>query len=133
VERLGIDDALLQPDRLDRVTLAGLYRRAEAVLLPSEAEGFGMPLVEALACGARVFASDLPVFHEVGGQAVLYCPVGDVEVWAEQIEGRLFTAEPFPSLELRLAQAARFTWARHADIIARTYLSLAQRQVERWA
>jgi glycosyltransferase involved in cell wall biosynthesis len=134
VERLGIRDALLQPDRLDRATLAGLYRRAEAVLLPSEAEGFGMPLVEALACGARVFASDLPVLREVGGEAVLYCPPGDVEAWARQILGRIFPAEPFPSPQLRLAQAARFTWGRHADIIAGAYLRLAQhRNIERRA
>lgn len=134
VERLGIRDALLQPDRLDRATLAGLYRRAEAVLLPSEAEGFGMPIVEALACGARVFASDLPVLREVGGEAVVYCPAGDVGAWVEQIVTQLFPAEPFPSIQLRLAQAARFTWARHADIIANAYLRLAQqRRIERWA
>ena len=52
---------------VDRPVLAALYRRASLVLLPSEREGFGLPLVEAMACGISVVASDLPVLREVGG------------------------------------------------------------------
>ena len=47
--------------------LAALYRRAALVVLPSEREGFGLPVVEALACGTPIVASDLPVLREVGG------------------------------------------------------------------
>ncbi len=57
-ERLGVGPFLLQPPKLDRATLAGLYRRASLVLFPSDAEGFGFPMLEALACGAPVLASD---------------------------------------------------------------------------
>ena len=89
VARLGIGDALLQPPKLDRATLAGLYRRAQAVLVPSEAEGFGLPVIEALACGAPVIASALPVLREVGDTACLYCPVGDVTGWAETLDALL--------------------------------------------
>ena len=76
VERLGIGDALLQPRKLARVTLAGLYRRASLVLVTSDYEGFGFPVIEALACGAIVLASDIPVLKEVGEDAALYAPVG---------------------------------------------------------
>ena len=79
VARLGIGDALLQPPQ------AGPGRRwrgstagRQAVLVPSEAEGFGLPVIEALACGAPVVASELPVLREVGDTACLYCAVGDV-------------------------------------------------------
>jgi len=43
-------------------------------------------LIEALACGAMVVASDIPVLREVGGEAVVYCPVADVPRWAASIE-----------------------------------------------
>jgi alpha-1,2-rhamnosyltransferase len=51
------------------------YRNSAALLYPSLAEGFGLPLVEALACGAKVFASDIPVFREIAsGSAVFFDP-----------------------------------------------------------
>ena len=121
VERLGIGRAFLQPPTLRRATIAGLYRRARAVLFPSSAEGFGLPVIEALACGAPVLASDLPVLREVGGEAVLYCPVGDVEAWTQTLLLALSKDDMFPLRQARLAQASRFTWDRHADIIAQAY------------
>ena len=52
--------------------LASFYRRASAVILPSEAEGFGLPLVEAACQGIPVIARDIPIFREVGGNDVFY-------------------------------------------------------------
>ena len=63
---------------LDRATLAAVYRRSALVLLPSEREGFGLPVLEALACGTPVVASDIDALREVGGDAVRYCPAEDV-------------------------------------------------------
>ena len=70
---------------VDRTTLAALYRRATLALLPSEREGFGLPLVESLACGTPVVASDIPALREVGGSAASYCPVADVSAWRDRI------------------------------------------------
>lgn len=122
VERLGLKDALLQPPRQERPTLAGLYRRASAVLVPSEAEGFGLPVIEALACGVPVVASDLPVLREVGANGCIYCPVGDVTAWADAVDALLTGRGPVPSPETRRARAARFTWSAHARTVLDAYL-----------
>jgi glycosyltransferase involved in cell wall biosynthesis len=122
---LRMEDLVIQPIGLARSQLAALYRRAALVLLPSEAEGFGLPVLEALACGAPVLASDLATLREVGGTAAVYCPVGDVRSWADAA-GRLL-GEPAtgPSRDARIAQAARFTWAAHAETILGGYRRLA--------
>ena len=54
--------------------LPALYAGAQAVLMPSLYEGFGMPVLEALACGARVLTSDTPETREAGGDLALYVP-----------------------------------------------------------
>ena len=126
VERLGIE--VLQPSkrRIDRRVLAGLYRRAKAVLVTSDAEGFGIPVIEGLACGAVVFASDIPVLREVGGgDAAIHCRVGDADDWAARI-GRFLAGEPPPSRDARLARAAKYTWPNHARIILGAYEALAR-------
>ena len=53
--------------------------------MPSEREGFGLPLLESLACGTPVVASDIAALREVGGDVVTYCAVGDIDAWANAI------------------------------------------------
>ena len=60
VRELGLGDAIVVLPLLDRSTLAAVYRRCALVLMPSEREGFGLPVLEALACGTPVVASDSP-------------------------------------------------------------------------
>jgi glycosyltransferase involved in cell wall biosynthesis len=123
IRRLQISSAVHQYSGLDRETLADLYRKARLVMQPSEAEGFGLPVIEALACGAIVVASDLPVLHEVGGDAVLYCLVGDIPHWAASIEKLLLNPSEAPDANNRLAQARRYSWDGHAETILQAYLS----------
>src|SRR5262249_49053853 len=78
IARLGVGTVVHQVRGVSRGDLAALYRRAAAVLLPSDAEGFGLPVIEGLACGTAVVASDILPLREVGGDAVAYCPVGDL-------------------------------------------------------
>jgi glycosyltransferase involved in cell wall biosynthesis len=93
--------------------LRRLVTGAAAVALPSRYEGFGLPVLEALASGAPVLASDLPVLREVGGEHAQYLPAGDPDAWAEALaaapdlrEGR----DPAPGI----SWARRFTWGRCA-------------------
>ncbi len=121
IARLGIAGALVQVRALERRAVAALYRRAALVLQPSEAEGFGLPVVEALACGAVVVASDLAVLREVGGEAAVYCPVGDVPAWEETVHRLVEQPARAPERTTRLGHAHRFSWSAQADVIVSAY------------
>lgn len=121
IARLGLAAAITHVGGLARAELAEVYRRAAVVLVPSEAEGFGLPVIEALACGAAVVASDLPALREAGGPAAAYIPVGDIGAWAEAVAKILTDPAAAPPRAQRLAWGARFSWVAHAETIARAY------------
>lgn len=122
LDRLGLSRAVVHVTNLSRPELAEVYRRAAVVLVPSEAEGFGLPVIEALACGSAVIASDLPVLREVGGDVVTYRPVGAVTEWAEAVVNQL-GGPGIPACDpiARLAWVGRYSWATHAGTVAATY------------
>ncbi len=94
--------------------LAAWLRYARALLFPSFTEGYGMPLVEALALGVPVIASELPVFREIAGNIPEYVDQLDGKRWGEMIEA--YTSMDHP---LRLAQCRKIadfsppTWQTH--------------------
>jgi glycosyltransferase involved in cell wall biosynthesis len=116
VDELGLRPHLRRFGRLSHAALAPYYRTAAAVVLPSSAEGFGLPVIEALSCGAPVVATDLPVLREVGGDAVDYCTLDDLDAWRAAV---LWVLDEPPSArrEARLARAASYTWDVHAKTI----------------
>jgi glycosyltransferase involved in cell wall biosynthesis len=129
-KQLGIDGAIVQLPFLDRDELAAVYRRAALLLLPSEREGFGLPVVEAMASGTPVVASAISALGEVGGSAAAYCPVGDVAAWVEVIAALLDERRQCPAAWARRRQcgtatAARFSWRAYATAMARAYEELA--------
>ncbi len=88
-----------------------LYRSAEVFVYPSLAEGFGLPVVEAMACALPVVCSDTAALTEVGGDAALYAPAADVGALALAIERAL--EDPAERRRLREAgprRAALFSW-----------------------
>lgn len=121
LDRLGLSGAVVHAVGLSREELAEVYRRTPVVLVPSESEGFGLPVIEALACGSPVIASDLPVLREVGGEVVTYRPVGDVPAWAEAVVNHLCGSGGVPERAARLTWAGRYSWAKHAGTIAAAY------------
>jgi glycosyltransferase involved in cell wall biosynthesis len=119
IDELGLRNSIAHLTGLTRADVASVYRGAAAVLVTSDAEGFGLPVIEALACGAPVIASDIPVLREVGGEAVRYAPVGDVPSWAAMV--RVVLAGAAPPRADRLAHASRYSWTAHAETIAAAY------------
>ncbi|BAU11544.1 group 1 glycosyl transferase [Leptolyngbya sp. NIES-3755] len=124
LDRLKIRSKIVHLRNLSTSTIAELYRQAEAVLLTSEAEGFGLPLIESLACGAIAVVSDLPVFREVAQDAAIYCPVGDIAAWVNTIETVLTDPNQAPARSRRLEQVSQYSWQKHAEIIQQAYLQL---------
>jgi alpha-1,3-rhamnosyl/mannosyltransferase len=96
--------------------LRALYDRAAAVVSPSLYEGFGLPLVEAMAAGAPLVCSDIPVFREVAADAAVFVPPGDADAWARALAEVLSDAGRARDLEARGAARARaFSWRNTAD------------------
>jgi len=120
---LKLDGLVFQLPFVEREVLAAVYRRAALVLLPSDAEGFGLPVAEAMACGTPVVASDLGVLRQVGGDAAAYCPIGDVEVWVEAVD-RILGMPAGPLRERSLIQAADFSWVSYTNRMLEVYNGL---------
>ncbi|MGZ8764268.1 MAG: glycosyltransferase, partial [Acidimicrobiia bacterium] len=100
--------------------LDALYRRATLYAMPSRYEGFGLPVLEAMARSCPVIAADAASLPEVVGDAGLLVPPGSVADWAEGLEELLTDPNARKQLAERGdARAARFTWsasaARHGD------------------
>ncbi len=112
---------------MSRELLSAAYRRADVLVHTADAEGFGLTLVEAMACGCPVIASDLPVLREVGGAPATYCAVGDVEGWTKTVLASIESAtEPRRASDRQrgFANAARFSWSENAAQTARVYRQL---------
>ena len=113
--RLGLHDAIAVMPQLSRAALAAIDRRAALLLITSDAEGFGLPLIEALACGTPVAASGIAALREVGADAVEYAPAGDVEAWVALVTRLLAERATDPARwaarrQAGFARAAQFAW-----------------------
>ncbi len=119
-ENLGVGEYIDNRVNVPEKELCQLLARSTLLLLPSKAEGFGLPVVEAMAAGTPVLCSDLPVLREVGGDVAQYAPVGDVDNWAYKacslLEESLSSPNCWHSREnASRRQAEKFTWASMAS------------------
>lgn len=119
VARSGLSDRIHLLGYAHPDLLPVLYRRAAAVVYPSHAEGFGLPALEALACGAPVVTTSGTPMAEVAGNAAVLVPAGDDDALAEAVE-RVLTDERLAA-SLREAGprvAGRYSWG----VCARAHL-----------
>lgn len=123
-QRLGVASRVHRLGHVPSAVVPALLRRARALVFPSEYEGFGLPVLEAMACGCPVAAAGLPVFDEIaGGATVAFDPEDTAAIAAacdrvhgdEEARARLVTDG--------LRTAAGFTWAasasRHLEVYER--------------
>lgn len=122
IDELEIGSLVHRLGRVERHVLDLLVARAEALLFPSRFEGFGIPVLEALALGCPVIAADATAVPEVAGEAGTLVAPGDVEAWIDAIVDR---TQNIPDRE-ELAragrrQAAQFAWNRAGEQLETVY------------
>lgn len=119
----ALGDRVKSIGRVDDTVLPGLYRGADLFVFPSRHEGFGLPVLEAMAQGTAVLCSDIPALREVAGDAARRLPPDDPDAWAEAIEQLVGD----PNERARLTDAGRaraqqFSWERCAAATRTVYL-----------
>ncbi len=115
VERLDLGHLVRFLGHVPTADLVGLYNLAEALAFPSLYEGFGLPAVEAMACGTPVLTSSCGSLAEVAGSAAQFIDPLEVESIAEGLHRVLNDAAWREDLRAKgLAQASRFSWTRAA-------------------
>lgn len=118
VTRLGLDADVDLPGWVSSDALEALYARASVYVCPSLLEGFGLPVVDALARGCVVVANDIPVLREVGGDATIYADATDPSALARAITSALESPEHEARRRRGREWAARFTWDAAAESTA---------------
>ncbi len=116
LEALEVRDAVRFPGYVPSVDLPILYSAATVAVMPSVYEGFGLPVLEAMACGTPMVSSVSSSLPELGGEAVRYFDPYEVEEMASAI--RAVWTDGEQRVEMRekgLVQAAKFSWARAAE------------------
>ena len=120
-------DCLVELGHVSEEELVALYQAASALIFPSFEEGFGLPLLEAMAAGCPVVSSNSASLPEVGGDAVVYfdpcSPRGAAEALARLLR------DPTLADELRrlgFERASQFSWKRHFHELVRVYHELSQ-------
>lgn len=130
IARLRLADRILITDYVDDEDLPPLYSAADMMAFPSLYEGFGLPPLEAMACGAPTLVSDAPAMPEVAGDGALVLPVMDAVAWAEAITKVGTSPEKRAALsEAGLQRARGFSWATTGHQTRRVYREVAARQV----
>ena len=122
IAQLGLGERVVRPGRVPDVDRDGFYATAVALAFPSFYEGFGVPVLEAMAAGCAVVAADATALPEVVGDAGLLVDPHDVAGWSSALV-RLVSepAERAELVALGLARAATFTARRSAEALLSAY------------
>ncbi len=103
----------------DDCDLADLYSAATVFAMPSLDEGFGLPALEAMACGAPVVVAEAGALPEVVGDVGLQVAPSDIDGWAQALTSVLFDAGAAAEMgQLSAARAKDFSWVESARVVA---------------
>jgi len=125
-DRLIDDGSLRFVGSVSGAALRSLYEGTTMLLFPSVYEGFGMPVVEALACGAAVAHSAKTSMDEISGEVARRIAATDIDAWSDVMRdaiGRIGEDDE-PQRRLRVAQADGFSWSRSAALVLDAYRTI---------
>jgi len=129
IQKYQLSGFVSQIRNITRTELADYYRHAKLLLMTSEAEGFGLSIIEGLACGVRVLASNLNVVAEIGGNAIELAQPLDLADWLVKAKRILVNQDDPMDLKARLTWVKRYTWQAYAKEIVSAYLELAEKEI----
>ena len=128
--RLGIAAYVKELGHPTDAELVSIYGAVDALIFPSLREGFGLPVLEAMACGTPVVASDISALNELLGGAGLIAPPHDTHALAAAVDQVLTVPDVAERLRAAgLARAQSFGWQRVIDDYRRLYFDVAQGRV----
>jgi glycosyltransferase involved in cell wall biosynthesis len=128
IEELDLQERVHLTGYVEDADLPAIYNLAQVVAQPSLYEGFGIPIVEAMACGIPVVAADNSSLPEAAGEAGLLVDALDSEALAEALSRALTDSELRQTMVKRgVAQAHKFTWQRAAETLHATYQQVGRR------
>ena len=122
IQDAGLNHQVTLPGKISDADKSWLYQNCQGFMMPSQAEGFGLPVIEAMLAGKPVFLSNIDSLSEVGGNTADYFENFDAEQMARLIEIRLleFDKNKNSETDLLLSHAQQFTWKASID----AYLTL---------
>ena len=127
IRKLGLADLVVVLGRVDHEHVPGLYSSASLLVMPSLYEGFGLPVVESMAVGTPVVASNVSSLPEIAGDAAILVPPKDQHALAEAIHQVISKPNLAAELKARgLVQAKQFDWRRAATETLEVYRSVAR-------
>ena len=126
-EDADVPEAVVKLGPVSEELLLSLYRCASALVYPSLYEGFGLPILEAMACGTPVIASRAASIPEVAGDAGILLDPTDVDAWTDAIVNVVNDDDRRAQMRSKgLARASEFTWARTARMTLDAYRTVAR-------
>lgn len=126
LQTLGLQERVVFPGFIDEADLPAFYQLAQVFVYPSLYEGFGLPPLEAMSCGAAVVSSQAASLPEVVGEAGLMVDPADTVALTRALRRVLLDAELRRELQERsLEQAQRFSWTKAAQMLVEAYSSVS--------
>jgi glycosyltransferase involved in cell wall biosynthesis len=120
-ERLGVKEKVRFTGFVDDDALLALYQKAQCLFFPSLYEGFGLPVLEGLACGLPVASSNTSSLPEVGGELAAYFDPYDIDEMADSLYQALHAPMDYQSRQRRYEYSRKFSWTETAGATLRAF------------
>jgi glycosyltransferase involved in cell wall biosynthesis len=126
ISELGLEGIVQVESRVDDAFLCWLYNHAMAFVYPSLYEGFGIPLLEAMACGCPIIASRIQSTREIAGEIPIYFDPVDIEEQVAALKQCVLEGRSSSRVKRGIDKASQFSWDRTAQKTLEIYKSLLQ-------